>query len=84
MTYLATFADLTFIYLHLVDPTASMGDFVVSLLDEATRAKDAKIFFSCLGDDPIWAERLVQGVQSDSPVRRHSCIEIIYSILVRR
>ncbi|KAG0294830.1 hypothetical protein BGZ96_000401 [Linnemannia gamsii] len=65
------------------DPTASMGDFVVSLLDEATRAKDAKIFFSCLGDDPIWAERLVQGVQSDSPVRRHSCIEIIYSILVR-
>ncbi|KAG9064551.1 hypothetical protein KI688_002809 [Linnemannia hyalina] len=65
------------------DPTPSMGDFVVSLLDEATRAKDAKIFFSCLRDDPIWAERLVQGVLSDSPVRRHSCIEIIYSILVR-
>ncbi|KAG0073660.1 hypothetical protein BGZ90_011414 [Linnemannia elongata] len=65
------------------DPTPSMGDFVISLLDEATRAKDAKIFFSCLGDDPIWAERLVQGVLSDSPVRRHSCIEIIYSILVR-
>ncbi|KAG0219228.1 hypothetical protein BGX33_004041 [Mortierella sp. NVP41] len=65
------------------DPTPSMGDFVVSLLDEATRAKEAKIFFSCLADDPIWAVRLVQGIQSDSPVRRHSCIEIIYSILVR-
>ncbi|KAF9132360.1 hypothetical protein BGW39_000299 [Mortierella sp. 14UC] len=65
------------------DPTPSTGDFVVSLLDEATRAKDSRIFFSCLADDPIWAERLVQGIQSDSPVRRHSCIEIIYSILVR-
>ncbi|KAF8944920.1 hypothetical protein BGZ47_003504 [Haplosporangium gracile] len=65
------------------DLTASMGDFVVSILDEATRSKDAKIFFSCLSDDPIWAERLVQGVQSDLPGRRHSCIEIIYSILVR-
>ncbi|KAF9911450.1 hypothetical protein EC991_003706 [Linnemannia zychae] len=65
------------------DPTPSTGDFVVSLLDEATRAKDAKIIFSCLADDPIWAERLVQGIESDSPVRRYSCIEIIYSILVR-
>ncbi|KAK3824308.1 MAG: hypothetical protein J3R72DRAFT_458293 [Linnemannia gamsii] len=65
------------------DPTPSTGDFVVSLLDEATKAKEAKIFFSCLADDPIWAERLVQGIQSDSPVRRQSCIEIIYSILVR-
>ncbi len=61
-----------------------MGDFVVSLLDEATRAKEAKAIFMCLADDPIWAERLVQGIQSSSSVRRHNCIEIIYSILVRR
>ncbi|ORZ26771.1 hypothetical protein BCR41DRAFT_205511 [Lobosporangium transversale] len=60
-----------------------MADFVVSLLDEATRAKEAKILFSCLADDPIWAERLVRGVQSPSIVRRNGCIEIIYSVLVR-
>jgi len=73
-------------HLHFVflDPTSSMGDFIVSLLDEATRAKEAKIFFTCLADDPIWAERLVQGIQSESSVRHHSCIEIIYSVLVRR
>ncbi|KAG0053299.1 hypothetical protein BGZ83_001338 [Gryganskiella cystojenkinii] len=51
---------------------SSMGDFVVLLLDEATRAKEAKIFFSCFADDPIWAERLVQGVQSAEPSKRHS------------
>ncbi|KAF9276458.1 hypothetical protein BGZ68_010005 [Mortierella alpina] len=65
------------------EPSPSMGDFVVSLLDEATRAKEAKAIFMCLADDPIWAERLAQGVQSSSGVRRHNCIEIIYSILVR-
>ncbi|KAF9924963.1 hypothetical protein FBU30_005179 [Linnemannia zychae] len=65
------------------DPTPGMCDFVVSLLDEATRAKDAKMLFTCLSDDPIWAERLAKGVQSDSAVKRHGCIEIIYSILVR-
>ncbi|KAG0034976.1 hypothetical protein BGZ81_001925 [Podila clonocystis] len=63
--------------------TTNMGDLVVSLLDEATRAKEAKIFLSCLADDPIWAERLVRGVQSSDPAKRHSCIEIIYSVLVR-
>ncbi|KAF9556853.1 hypothetical protein EC968_007930 [Mortierella alpina] len=65
------------------EPSPSMGDFVVSLLDEATRAKEAKAVFMCLADDPIWAERLAKGVQSLSGVRRHNCIEIIYSILVR-
>ncbi|KAF9985174.1 hypothetical protein BGZ75_003265 [Mortierella antarctica] len=65
------------------EPSPSMGDFVVSLLDEATRAKEAKAIFMCLADDPIWAERLAKGVQSSSGVRRHGCIEIIYSILVR-
>ncbi|KAF9182283.1 hypothetical protein BGZ51_004836 [Haplosporangium sp. Z 767] len=65
------------------EPSANMGDFVVSLLYEATRAKEAKVMFTCLADDSIWAERLAQGVQSTSAVRRHSCIEIIYSILVR-
>jgi len=64
--------------------TTNMGDLVVSLLDEATRAKDAKIFLSCLASDPIWAERLVRGVQSNDTNKRHSCIEIIYSVLVRR
>ncbi|KAF9318110.1 hypothetical protein BG003_011764 [Podila horticola] len=63
--------------------TTNMGDLVVSLLDEATRAKEAKIFLSCLADNPIWAERLVRGVQSSDPAKRHSCIEIIYSVLVR-
>ncbi|KAG0098953.1 hypothetical protein BGZ93_009746 [Podila epicladia] len=63
--------------------TTDMGDLVVSLLDEATRAKEARIFLSCLADDPIWAERLVRGVQSSDPAKRHSCIEIIYSVLVR-
>ncbi|KAF9584629.1 hypothetical protein BGW38_005789 [Lunasporangiospora selenospora] len=65
------------------DPSQSIGDFVVILLDEATRSKEAKIFLSCLADDPIWADRLAQGVQSASSSKRHSCIEIIYSILVR-
>ncbi|KAF9439173.1 hypothetical protein BGZ76_010072 [Entomortierella beljakovae] len=65
------------------EPSPNMADFVVSLLDEVTRAKDAKVIFTCLADDPIWAERLMQGVKSTSPVQRHSCIEIIYSILVR-
>ncbi|KAG0211044.1 hypothetical protein BGX28_008614 [Mortierella sp. GBA30] len=65
------------------EPSPSMSDFVVSLLDEATRAKEAKAIFSCLADDPIWAERLAQGVMSTTAVRRHGCIEIIYSILVR-
>ncbi|KAF8931457.1 hypothetical protein BGZ52_012531 [Haplosporangium bisporale] len=63
--------------------TTNMGDLVVSLLDEATRAKEAKIFLLCLADDPIWAERLVRGVQSNDANKRHSCIEIIYSVLVR-
>ncbi|KAG0040258.1 hypothetical protein BGZ82_004262 [Podila clonocystis] len=63
--------------------TTNMGDLVVSLLDEATRAKEAKIFLSCLADDSIWAERLVRGVQSSDPAKRQSCIEIIYSVLVR-
>ncbi|KAF9394949.1 hypothetical protein BGX21_010161 [Mortierella sp. AD011] len=66
------------------EPSANMADFVVTLLDEATKAKDAKAIFSCLADDPIWAERLTQGVQSTSAIRRHGCIEIIYSVLVRR
>jgi len=61
-----------------------MGDFVVSLLDEATRAKEAKVIFSCFAHDPIWAERLVQGITSSDSLKRHSCIEIIYSLLVRR
>jgi hypothetical protein len=61
-----------------------MADFIVSLLDEATRAKDAKTVFSCLADDPIWAERIMQGAQSSSTVKRRGCIEIIYSVLVRR
>ncbi|KAG0346784.1 hypothetical protein BG004_000826 [Podila humilis] len=61
----------------------NMGDLVVSLLDEATRAKDAKIFLSCLADDPIWAERLVRGIQSGNRIKRQSCIEITYSVLVR-
>ncbi|KAI1306467.1 hypothetical protein EDD11_004737 [Mortierella claussenii] len=65
------------------EPSSNMADFVVSLLDEATRAKESRIIFSCLADDPIWAERLAQGVQSSSTVKRHGCIEIIYSILVR-
>ncbi|KAI7829725.1 hypothetical protein BC939DRAFT_319928 [Gamsiella multidivaricata] len=65
------------------DPSPNMADFVVSLLDEATRAKEAKIVLTCLVDDPIWAERLAQGVQSASVAKRHGCIEIIYSILVR-
>ncbi|KAF9169650.1 hypothetical protein BGX20_010031 [Mortierella sp. AD010] len=65
------------------EPSANMADFVVTLLDEATKAKDAKAIFSCLADDPIWAERLTQGVQSTSAIRRHGCIEIIYSVLVR-
>ncbi|KAF9405201.1 hypothetical protein BGZ94_003697 [Podila epigama] len=68
----------------LTEATAhSMGDIIVLLLDEVTRTKRAKIFLSCLGDDPIWAERLVRGVQSKNTAKRHSCIEIIYSILVR-
>ncbi|KAF9351512.1 hypothetical protein BGX26_010501 [Mortierella sp. AD094] len=66
------------------EPSANMADFVVSLLDEATKAKDAKVIFSCLADDPIWTERLTQGIQSTSAIRRHGCIEIIYSVLVRR
>ncbi|KAF8976040.1 hypothetical protein BGZ46_008638 [Entomortierella lignicola] len=66
------------------DPSPSMADFVVLLLDEATKARDAKVIFSCLADDPIWAERLTEGVKSTSDIKRHGCIEIIYSILVRR
>ncbi|KAG0313922.1 hypothetical protein BGZ99_008497 [Dissophora globulifera] len=66
------------------EPSPNMADFVVSLLDEATRSKEAKIIFSCLADDPIWAERLAQGVQSESLAKRNGCIEIIYSVLVRR
>ncbi|KAF8941630.1 hypothetical protein BGZ58_003660 [Dissophora ornata] len=65
------------------DPSPSMADVVVSLLDEATRAKEAKVIFSCLADDPMWAERLSQGVQSGPPAKRHGCTEIIYSVLVR-
>ncbi|KAF9116659.1 hypothetical protein BGX27_000578 [Mortierella sp. AM989] len=66
------------------EPLPNMADFIVSLLDEATKAKDAKAIFSCFADDPIWVERLTQGVQSSSSIKRHGCIEIIYSILVRR
>ncbi|KAF9366835.1 hypothetical protein BGX34_003935 [Mortierella sp. NVP85] len=65
------------------EPPAGIADFIVSLLDEATRAKDAKTIFSCLADDPIWAERIMQGAQSSSTVKRRGCIEIIYSVLVR-
>lgn len=65
------------------EPPSGIADFIVGLLDEATRSRDAKIVFTCLAEDPIWAERLVQGAQSSSAIKRRGCIEIIYSVLVR-
>lgn len=57
---------------------------MVAVLDEGVRHRDAKALFADLADEPVWAERLVDGACSKSPVQQRGCVEILYSILVRR
>ncbi|KAF9969476.1 hypothetical protein BGZ73_008150 [Actinomortierella ambigua] len=67
----------------LKEPSPGFSEFLLAILDEANRHRDAKALLTDLADEPMWAERLVDGACSNLAARQRGCIELLYSILVR-